>query len=704
MRQASLANVLAVSAFLGFCALRSLCACGGEPPLPAQPPSPAPSITAAAETPVAPPAQPVTVRRVLVMQTRPSGSSVATTAPDGTVTVAFDMHANGRGPHVDATLRLAPDGTLASLDARGHHEVGAPLEESFAEDAGHARWKSREESGDTVLSGPAFYVPVAEIPDTIGLLSRALLKAGGTLPLLPDGQAHIEKVGEATVTAGAASKHLTAYDITGFSLTPVHTWMEDDGSWFGFVDPGFSVVPEGWEGVIDPLSTQQLQFDRDHDGANAQTLAHRPAAAGLAFTHARVLDVERGALGGRPDRGRRGRHDPERRALEGREAPRGRRDGGPRGQGADARPLGHARAPGAARRRAEPRLRASRRCATWATIPDRLDDFKQRFDDGSAVGPHVLRAGFIEGRGPDAAPSNVTAETPDEAKAAVELYAKRGYEMMKIYNSIKPELIPVITKAAHDHGMTVTGHIPVHVLANEAVKAGYDGIEHVNMLFLNFLATHDTETRTPLRFSLVGEGAAGLDLGSKPVQDFLGLLRQHHTVMDPTLGTFEQMFVADQGKVAPGTEWFVGRLPVQERRRYLTGGLPREGEKAALYARSWDRMVAMVKALRDAKVTTVVGTDEVAGLMVDHELELFVKAGLSPAEALRDATIVPARAMKLEKKTGSIAAGKAADLIVVDGDPLANVADVRKVVTTVRGGVVYAAKDVLATVGVAYWQ
>ena len=162
-----------------------------------------------------------------------------------------------------------------------------------------------------------------------------------------------------------------------------------------------------------------------------------------------------------------------------------------------------------------------------------------------------------------AAPSNVTAETPDEARAGVELYAKRGYEMMKIYNSIRPELIPVITKAAHDHGMTVTGHIPVHVLASEAVKAGYDGIEHVNMLFLNFLATHDTETRTPLRFSLVGDKAADLDLKSKPVQDFFALLRQHHTAVDPTLDAFEDLFVAEQGKLIPGTEWLVARLPVQ---------------------------------------------------------------------------------------------------------------------------------------------
>ncbi len=680
-------------------------ACGGEPPLPAQPPAPTPSAPVAADTPATPPAQPVTVRRVLVMEARPSGSSVATTAPDGTMTIAFDMHANGRGPHVDATVHLSPDGTLASFDAHGHHEVGAPLEESFATDGGHARWKSREETGDKATPAAAFYMPVAELPDTIGLLSQALLRAGGTLPLLPDGQAHIEKVGEATVTAAGVSKHLTAYDLTGFTLVPVHTWMQDDGSWFGFVDPGFSVVPEGWEGVIEPLSTQQLQMDRDRDRHNAQTLAHKPAAAGLAFTHARVLDIERG------------RWLPDQTVVVVGDTIQsvGPSKGAKIPAGAETVDLGgKALMPGLWDMHAhlsppDGALNIGCGITTARDVgndPDRLDDFKQRFDEGSAIGPHVLRAGFIEGRGPDAAPSKVTAETPDEAKAAVELYAKRGYEMIKIYNSIKPELIPVITKAAHDHGMTVTGHIPVHVLANEAVRAGYDGIEHVNMLFLNFLATHDTDTRTPLRFSLVGEGAAGLDLKSKPVQDFFALLRQHHTVIDPTLDTFESLYVADQGKVAAGTEWLVARLPVQERRRFLTGGLPHEANdgKGDLYARSWGKMVSMVKALRDAKVTTVVGTDETAGLMLDHELELFVKSGLSPLEALQDATIVPARAMKLEKKSGSIAAGKAADLVVVDGDPLANVGDVQKVVTTVRGGVVYPAKDVLATVGVTYWQ
>src|SRR5262252_2605437 len=97
--------------------------------------------------------------------------------------------------------------------------------------------------------------------------------------------------------------------------------------------------------------------------------------------------------------------------------------------------------------------------------------------------------------------------------------------------------------------MAVTGHIPVHMLANEAVRAGYDGIEHANMLFLNFFADHETDTRTTLRFSLVADKAAAFDLKSKPVTDFITLLKQHKTLVDPTANVFEMLFVAEQGKL-----------------------------------------------------------------------------------------------------------------------------------------------------------
>jgi len=648
------------------------------------------------------PPQPLTVKRTLVSLTRPSGSSVATTAPDGTITIAFEMKQNGRGPKADATIHLAPDGTIASYEAHGHHEMQAPVEEVFSIEGGHARWKSREETGDATLTHPAFFIPIADVPDAIGLLAQALLKAGGTLALLPDGEAHIVKTGETTVQAGGRTKHLNAYAISGLDLTPTRVWMEDDGSWFGVVDPWFSLVPEGWESTIDPLIAKQEEMIRARDAEVAQRLAHRPPAGGLAFTHARVLDVERG----------RWIADQTVVVVGDTIATVGPSRTTKVPAGAETVDLaGKALLPGLWDMHAhlglpDGLLNIASGVTTVRDVgndPDRLDDFKKRFDDGSAVGPHVFRAGFIEGRNEKAASSRITAETEAEARAGVEFYAKRGYEMIKIYNSVRPELVPVITKEAHARGMMVTGHIPVHMLAHEAVRDGYDGIEHVNMLFLNFFADHDTDTRTPLRFSIVGDKAADFDLKSKPAQDFFAYLRQHRTVIDPTEATFEGTFVAQQGKVPPGEEWVVQRLPVQPKRWFLTGGLPMAG-KEELYGRSYDKMLAMVRALHDAKVTVVTGTDALAGMMLDRELELFVRAGLSPADALRDATIVPARAMKVERKTGTIAAGKAADLVVVDGDPLANIADVRKTVTTVRGGVVYRAKDAFEAVDVRPWQ
>lgn len=688
-------HVLVVAAPL----LASACA-DCPPPQPPAPPAPPP--VAVAPPPPATPA-PTTVRRTLVSLTRPSGEDVTTTSADGrTVTVAFEMRWNGRGPKADATFRLGADGTIASFEAHGHHMKQAPVDETFAMEGGHARWKSREESGEADLRSPAFFVPIADVPDALGLLAQALLKAGGTMPLLPAGEARLEKVGEATVSAAGRTKHLTRYDVTGLDLTPDPVWMEDDGSWFGVVAPWFSLVPEGWESAIEPLIAEQERATREHDRATAARLAHRPPAAGLALAHARVLDVERGrwipdqtvvVVGGAiaavgPSRTTRVPAGAEVVDLAGKALLPGLWDmhshlGDPDGALDIASGVTTARDVG--------------------NDPDKVDDFKKRYDEGAAIGPHVLRAGFIEGRGEKASSSKITAETPEEARAGVEFYAKRGYEMIKVYNSVKPELVPLITKEAHARGMTVTGHVPVHMLAHEVVRDGYDGIEHANMLFLNFFADHDTDTRTPLRFTVVGDKAADFDLASKPVKDFFAYLHAHGTVIDPTLVVHEGTFTARQGEVPPGKAWIVKRLPVQAQRSFLTGGLPLDG-KEDLYRRSFAKMVSIVKALHDAKVTVVAGTDSLAGLSLDRELELFVEGGLTPAEALRDATIVPARVMKLDKKTGSVAVGKAADLVVVDGDPLARIADVRRTVTTVRGGVVFPAKETFATVGVRPWE
>ncbi len=283
----------------------------------------------------------------------------------------------------------------------------------------------------------------------------------------------------------------------------------------------------------------------------------------------------------------------------------------------------------------------------------------------------------------------------------MEFYAKRGYEGIKIYNSIKPELVPLLARLAHEKHMRVSGHVPAFMRAEDAVRDGYDEIQHINMLFLNFFADKDTDTRTPLRFSLVAEKAPGFDLQSKPVKDFLKLLVEKKTVIDPTLYVFEELFTFRPGQISESMAPMVERMPVQVQRSYLSGGLVVPEGKDAQYKEAFTKTMQMVKALYDSKIPIVAGTDSGDnGLALHHELALYVRAGIPAGDVLRIATLGSARVMHLDKTTGSVAAGKDADFFLVDGDPMAHIEGLRRVTTTVRSGVVYASADLYDVVGV----
>jgi hypothetical protein len=268
----------------------TLVACSSPSKIPPPTPQPPPPVA----DPAPPPAGPVTTKRTVVSLGRPSGTSVVTVAADGSVTTMLDVLENGRGPHTDATLKLAPDGTIASLSAKGHHTFGAPFEASFARTGDHVVWKSSEETGERDVKGPVFYLPTAPVPETIGWLVAAAIKNGGSIALVPNGTAHVEKNAEMAITANGVTRTVVGYAITGLELTPVQTWMNPDGTWFGEATEWSSLVPEGWESAIEPLVDKRRVLTKARDAKLASTLAHKPPAAGLAYTHARVLDVERG--------------------------------------------------------------------------------------------------------------------------------------------------------------------------------------------------------------------------------------------------------------------------------------------------------------------------------------------------------------------------------------------------------------------------
>ena len=281
----------------------------------------------------------------------------------------------------------------------------------------------------------------------------------------------------------------------------------------------------------------------------------------------------------------------------------------------------------------------------------------------------------------------------------MDFFAGRGYEGLKIYSSIKPELVPVLTKYAHERGLRVSGHIPAGMRAEQAIDAGYDEIQHANMLFLNFMPDV-TDTRTPARFTEVAKRATDVDTAWQEVRDFINKLRDRRIVVDPTLAIFENMFTARQGVVSPAYAAIADRMPPQVRRYFLTGGLPVPPGMDVQYRASFQRMVQFIGELHRSGVTIVAGTDAMAGFTLHRELELYAKAGIPNADVLRIATLVPAQILKREHDLGTIEAGKLADFILVDGNPLQNISDIRKVSRVVKDGKVYVPAEIYGELGV----
>ncbi len=141
------------------------------------------------------------------------------------------------------------------------------------------------------------------------------------------------------------------------------------------------------------------------------------------------------------------------------------------------------------------------------------------------------------------------------------------------------------------------------------------------------------------------------------------------------------------------------RFPPQIRRNLLSGALEPPPEQKAAYAEAFPALLKMVKALHDAGVTIIPGTDNLAGYMLHHEIELYARAGIAPAEVLRMATLTSAQVVGASDR-GVVAAGKLADMVLIDGDPTRDIADIEKIDTVIKGGKVYDPVKIEAALGI----
>ena len=288
---------------------------------------------------------------------------------------------------------------------------------------------------------------------------------------------------------------------------------------------------------------------------------------------------------------------------------------------------------------------------------------------GKGIGPRMLLAGIIDGPGPNGLGA-IRAATAEEARRTVGRYHDAGFDQIKIYSSVSPAVLRAIAAEAHRLGMTVTGHVPEGMNALTAIDAGLDQINHAQYL--------------------TASAAGGAD-------SLVAALKRHKTVIDPTLALYELLA---RPTTQPIESFEPGIRKVARELETPLGGFGSSPEVAPFRQRQFDDEVAIVGRLHRAGVPVVAGTDQsVPGHSLHREIELYVKAGFSPLEALKAATVVPAQVMGKFSDSGTIEAGKRGDLIVLDANPLDDVANTRRIYRVITGGRVFDPAPLWQSVG-----
>jgi imidazolonepropionase-like amidohydrolase len=629
-----------------------------------------------------------------------AGGMTRTVSGD-TVHLAYSYRDNGRGPDIDERWSFAGDGSVASYAAKGRTTFDASIDERFRQAQGRASWKTLSDTGEVATPAPLFYVPIQGTPETLAVLARALLAApSGRLPLAPSGEASITRVETVTLAAGGPTRSVSLYAIAGLDLSPTYVWLDDGPGkdLFAALYPGpYGLIQQGYQAEAQRLAERQQAADGKLL-ADLQRSTRHVVDGMLAITNVRVFDSRKAVLG-----------EPSTVYLY-------------RGKVAAVLPAAQPVAKDATvvdggGRALLPALidvhghesewGAPLQVAGGVTIVRDVGNDNEQFlrliqkgESGEYLTPRYLgRAGFLEGASPFASRGSALASSLEEARNWVDWYAMHGFRQIKIYNSFKPEWVEDTIRHAHSRGLRVSGHVPAFTRAELMVRAGYDELQHINQVFLNFLAGPKDDTRTLLRFKLVADQAHALDLDSAPVQEFLKLVAERGVAVDPTLATFEAMFRQDMGQPSPTHGKIADHLPITYQRFLRQAEMDATPEQRAVHRASYLKMLDMVRRMEAAGITVMPGTDGLPGFLLHRELELYVEAGIPAARVLQMATLDTARELGFDG-FGAVETGMHADVILVDGDPTTDISAVRRIAMVTKGTDVYFPAEIYTALGV----
>ncbi len=609
----------------------------------------------------------------------------------------YEFNDRGRGPAVKSHLQTDNKGVIIEADFKGIDYYKTEVNETFHIKDGKAYWKNQFENDSAVFRNELYSDingPIAEYQLILKMLQG---NPAGQVNVLPGGFRNFKQITSLDIRKDSIV-HLNLIAFDGFGNGPYYFWFTKEGKFFGSLTPDWiSLIQKGYEKYVDELYNIQRRFEKTYYNDLASKLMEKPLS-GLAIKNVTLFNPESGkTLSDITVLIRENKIDKT-------------------GSSSEIKiPAGYKVIDGSGKflmpglwdmhchyaKEMGPFLLAQgvTNVRDMGNGPELLITRRLTNED-SLLGPDIsVISGFIDKAGPMAGPTGVLVNNLKEALQAVQDYKNKGYDQIKLYSSIEPAWVNPIAEKSHSLGMRVCGHVPAFMTASQAVNAGYDEITHINMLFLNFFG--DTiDTRNMTRLTLPGEKGYTIDLQGEAVRQFILQLKQHHTVLDPTLSAFEDNYVQMPGQMLKAYLPISAYLPAEIHRSSLNGNYLGTPSQVDIYAKSFQNMKGMVKELYDSGLIVLAGTD---GGIVQHELELYSTAGIPNAAVLKTATYWPAKVAGMDNMFGTIYDGKTANLILVDGNPLKNIQDIRKIYLTIKEGKLYWPKEIYAVYGWGYY-
>jgi imidazolonepropionase-like amidohydrolase len=632
-----------------------------------------------AQVPAAELAKPPANARHFVIQSTGGkhGDSWSWVTPEGTRMARESMNLRGQVWEMDSSGTAGADGMPASLTVRGVTPQGDAAE-SFSIAAGKAQWRSPIDSGSSSYSGHAFYSSQGGPIDTSAwLVERLLASPDKSLDLLPGGKARATRLTSLEVNAsGGEHQTINLWAISGLSNSPIMVWADRSDGFFALT-LGLAWLPETYAGEQQRMQAAQAAAMAAQTAHLARTLVKAPTGP-VAFVNVRMFDAER------------------QRFLEAQTVVVDK------GLISAVGPSSKIKAPAGARLidvRGMTLVPGLWDChmhvgddytglqelsmgVTSVRDPGNNDaltiDRRTRTAAGELLFPHVYPSSLIDGKGPYTAQVANVATSQEEAIALVDKAKANGFTGVKFYGTFNSAWLPATIAEAHKQGLHVHGHIPVGIRTLEAINDGYDEVTHINWIIMQAMPDSVIAVSNGImRFEGPGRYGKDVDLDGAAIKTLIDTMAAKHIYSDPTMTAFESTYVPDNGDLSPAYAPFLGTLPPVTERGFRSGGfaVPKDLTRAD-YRASWAKMVALLGRMHRAGVPIVSGTDG-SGVEIIRELEIYAEAGFTPAQALAAATLMPATLVGMQAHTGSIAVGKAADLVLVEGDPSKRLGDLR---------------------------